>query len=321
MNPQNILVLGGAGMVGRHLVARLSARNCRVVVPTRRRERARHLLTLPTVDVVETDIGRDDVLDALVGSADAVINLVGVLQDRRELPYGPQFAAMHVELPRRIGDACRAHGVRRLLHLSALGVGDGDAAALPSMYLRSKAAGEQTIRGLSGVAWTIFRPSVIFGPEDRFMNLFAKLQRWLPVLALARADARLQPVYVADVAQAIVNALGRSSTAGRTYELAGPDVYTLGELVRLAGRWSGHPRPILELPDDVGRLQALLLEFAPGPTLMSRDNFDSLGVPNVAEGPIAPELAITPTPLSSVAPAYLAPERTPFVIERSRARR
>lgn len=321
MTFEKILLLGGSGFVGRHVAARLAARNRRVVVPTRRRERARHLLTLPTVEVVEADIGRDEVLGGLVAGCDAVVNLVGILHDRPASPYGTRFAAVHVELPRRIGDACRKYGVRRLVHLSALGVGDGDPAALPSMYLRSKAAGERTVRGLNGIDWTIIRPSAVFGPEDRFMNLFASLQRWLPLLALARGDARLQPVYVGDLALAIVNALDSSSCLGRCYELAGPEEFTLGELVRLAGRWSGHPRPVLELPDDVGRLQAMMLEFVPGPTLMSRDSFDSLGVPNVASGPAAPELGVVPTPLAGIVPGYLAPERTPFALERSRARR
>jgi NADH dehydrogenase len=319
MQASRILIVGGSGFIGRHVVARLSAQNRRVIVPTRRRERARHLLPLPTVEVVQASLADDSRLDALLGQCHAVVNLVGILHGRWGEPYGPDFAAAHVELPRRLAAACARTGVRRLVHVSALGVSD-DAASLPSMYLRSKADGERAIRETAGVDWTILRPSVVFGPEDEFLNLFAKLQRLLPVMPLARPDARFQPVYVGDVAQAVVNSLDNPATIGRTYELGGPEVFTLEELVRLAGRWSGHPRPIVGLPYTLGQLQAALLEFAPGPTLMSRDNFDSMKVPNVASGPIAPELGIVPTPLAAVGPQYLS-QRSRFDEERSRAHR
>jgi len=319
MQASRILIVGGSGFLGRHVVARLSAQNRRVIVPTRRRERARHLVLLPTVEVVQTAISTDQELDALVSRCDAVVNLVGLLHSRWGDPYGPDFAAAHVELPRRLAASCARTGVRRLVHVSALGVRD-DATALPSMYLRSKSDGERAIRETPGVDWTIFRPSVVFGPEDQFLNMFAKLQRLFPVMPIARPDARFQPVYVGDVAQAVVRALDDAATVGKTYELAGPEVFTLEELVRLAGRWSGHPRPVVGLPYTLGQLQSSLLEFAPGPTLMSRDNFDSMKVDNVASGPIAPELGIVPTPLGAVAPLYL-PRRGRLNEERSRAHR
>ncbi len=300
-----ILLIGGTGFIGSRIAARLVAANCHVRVPTRRREAARHLLTLPTVDVVQANVHDDAQLRALVAGADVVVNLVGILHGRAGAPWGPEFEAAHVRLPARVAAACAAAGVRRLLHMSALGVTEGGERSGPSMYLRSKAAGERAVRAAHGVDWTVFRPSVVFGPGDSFLTLFARLQAWLPLMALARAGARFQPVFVGDVAQAFVNALQRPETIGRCYELAGPDVFTLRELVRLAGAYAGHRRPVVGLPDALGRLQAALLEFAPGPTLMSRDNFDSMSLDNVASGPMAPELGVTPTALAAVASSYL----------------
>ena len=320
MKSSCILAVGGTGFLGRHVVARLSAANLRVVVPTRRLERARHLMLLPTVEVLQHGVATDADLDALLAGCDAAINLVGVLHGHAGDPYGPEFAQAHVELPRRLAQACLRKGVRRIIHVSALGVPDAGHEPAPSMYLRSKADGEQAIRDAHGLDWTILRPSVIFGPEDRFMNMFASMQRLLPVVPLARASTRFQPVYVGDVAQAIVNALDNPATFGKTYELAGPDVYTLEELVRLAGRWSGHPRHVWALPYTLGQMQAALLEAVPGPSLMSRDNFHSMSVDNVASGPIAQELGVVPTPMSAVAPEYLA-GRVRFNEERARAHR
>ena len=318
MTASRILIVGGSGFIGYHLAARLSARNRRVVVPSRRVTRARHVLLLPTVELRQADPHDDADLDALMAGCDAVVNLVGVLHSRWGKPYGPEFARAHVELPRRLAAACARNRVRRLVHVSALGVSD-DAAALPSMYLRSKADGERAIRASQGVDWTILRPSVVFGPGDRFLNLFADLQRTLPLMPLARADARFQPVYVGDVVDAIVNVLDRPETFGRTYELAGPEVFTLGELVRLAGRWAGCERPVWSLPYTLGQLQAGLLGALPNP-LMSTDNFDSMAVDNVASGPLAPELGIVPTPLGAVGPRYLD-RRAKFGDERTRAHR
>ncbi len=317
MTLSRVLIVGGSGFIGTHVAARLSAQGVRVIVPTRRRERSRHLLLLPTVEVVETRVG-DPGFDDLLRGSDAVVNLAGVLHSAWGDPYGPAFAQAHVELPQRLIEACRRTGVVRMVHLSALGVGE-DAAALPSMYLRSKAEGEKRVRA-SGLATTILRPSVVFGPDDRFLNLFARLQRLLPVLPLARTDARFQPVFVGDVASAIVNALQRPVTIGKTYELAGPEVFTLGELAELAGRWSGHPRPIWKLPYALGQIQAGVLGVLPKP-LMSPDNFDSMRIDNVATGPISPELGITPTPLGSVAPTWLARQTPRLADQQARAHR
>ena len=304
MNPSRVLILGGSGFLGRHVAARLAARGVHVVIPTRRRERARHLLTLPTADVVQSGTSAAE-LTALLDGCDAAINLVGILHGNQGEPYGTDFASTHVELPRRLAAACARTGARRLIHVSALGV-NLDAATLPSMYLRSKADGERAVHQTEGIDWTVFRPSVVFGPQDQFMNMFAKAQRLAPFMPLPRAATRFQPVYVGDVAQAVVTALHTRATIGKTYELAGPDVFTLAELVQLAGRWSGHQRPVWALPHTLGQLQASILARVPGPTLMSRDNFDSMTVDNVATGPMAPELGLTPTPLASVAPLYLS---------------
>ena len=294
-----ICVLGGSGYIGRHLVARLAAGGHLVVVPTRRRERARHLIMLPTVDVVQADIRDPATLERLLARCDAAINLVGVLQSRNGQPYGPAFAAAHVELPKRLVAACLAAKVPRLVHMSALKA----AADAPSQYLRSKADGEAAIVvARAQLATTIFRPSVVFGPEDQFLNLFARLQRVLPVLFLASPDAQFQPVYVGDVAEAFVRALDEDESHGKAYDLVGPRTYTLRELVAYAGRVSGHPRPIVGLGDRLSYLQAWLMELAPG-KLMSRDNYYSMKLPNTSEAKLP--FGIHATPLEAVAPVYL----------------
>lgn len=268
-------------------------------MPTRRRERARHLIVLPTVDVIEADVHDPAVLKDLFRSADAVINLVGVLHSRRGTPYGPDFAAAHVELPTRIVEACRATGVKRLLHMSALKA----APDAPSAYLRSKADGEAAvIAARSYLAATIFRPSVVFGPEDHFLNTFARLQRSLPVIVLGSPAAKFQPVYVGDVAAAYVRSLDLEESYGRAYDLVGPRVYTLRELVHYAGVVSGHPRPIAELGDRASYLQALAMEYAPG-KLLTRDNYYSMKVDSTADTPLP--FGLQATALEAVAPVYL----------------
>ena len=316
-----VLILGGSGFIGGYLAADLSALGKRVIVPTRNPMRARRLLALPTVELVEADIHRDDVLARLVASCDAVVNLVGILHDRPGKPWGPGFESAHVRLPARVVEACRAAGVQRLMHMSALGVSEHGQDSAPSMYLRSKAAGERAVRDSGLACWTIVRPSVVFGPDDRFLNLFAKLQRWLPVMALGRADAQFQPVYVGDVARAYVNALDAPATCGRCYELAGPAVYTLRELVQTSGRLAGVRRPVIGLPDGLGRLQARMLELMPGPTLMSRDNFDSMAIANTASGTIAPQLGVRPTSIAEVAPRWIGERNAVFGERRMRAGR
>lgn len=301
MTTNRILVLGGSGFVGRAVCERLVERNGggggRIVVPTRRLKHADRVRLLPTVEVVEADVHDEAQLTRLLASVDAVINLVAILHGSRA-----DFERVHVELPRKLARACSAAGVRRLVHVSALGVGP----AAPSDYLRSKSEGEAVLQA-AGLDLTLLRPSVIFGAEDRFLNVFAQLQALAPVIPLAGSDARFQPVWVEDVASAVVRCLDRRDSVGQTLELTGPGVYTLSELVRLAGRWSGHERPQIALPEGLAMLQARVMELLPGAPLMSRDNVRSMRVPNVAGGqlPGLAALGITATALEAIAPDYL----------------
>jgi NADH dehydrogenase len=304
---ENFLVVGGSGFVGRHLVAALAARGARVTVPTRRRDRAKHLILLPTVDVVEADVRKPGVLARLAAGRDTVMNLAGVLHSRRAKRgeqgpnhYGPQFAEAHVELAQAVVNACRAAGVKRLLHMSALGA---DPAA-PSEYLRSKGVGERAVLAADDLAVTVFRPSVIFGPEDRFLNLFAQLARFLPVIALGSPDARFQPVYVGDVVKAYLAALEDRDAAGKRYDLCGPRACTLRELMEFVCATTGHRRLIIGLPPGLSYLQAWAMELLPV-KLLTRDNFDSMRVPSVCDG--AFPFGIQPVALEAAAPAWLAP--------------
>lgn len=310
---QNIVVFGGSGFIGSQVVARLSAAGCRVLVPTRRRERAKHLLPLPTVDLVQIDTFDSATLRRLVQGRDAVVNLVGILHGQRGRPYGADFARAHVRLPQKLVAACAECGVRRLVHMSALGADSNG----PSMYLRSKGDGEAAVRGAdAGLQWTILRPSVVFGEQDAFLNLFASLQRRLPLLLLGGAQQRFAPVYVGDLAQAVASALvgpHARATVGRIYELGGPRIYTLRELVQLAGRLAGvrggRGRPVVGLPNALARLLAALMELAPGEPLMSRDNLDSMRVPSVPDPALpgfAAELGVAqPASIEALAPAWL----------------
>lgn len=307
-----VLVIGGTGFVGRCIVGRLVAAGHEVHVPTRRLAHARELQVHPTVTVFQADVHDPVVLNRLVAGCEVVINLVGILHSRPGQPYGADFARAHVDLPRQIALACCQQSVRQFVHISALGA----SVSGPSGYLRSKAAGEQAIQDVfahhpdqSVHAYTFLRPSVIFGPGDQFMNMFAKLARVFPVLPMAGAKARMQPVYVGDVASAVMQVLLVPACFGKTYDLAGPRVYSLGELVELAALWSGHPRSVINMPMSLGRIQALMFECLPGVPLMSRDNLDSLTVDNVSQSAMAPELGIVPTPLEAMAPVYLMPTK------------
>ena len=296
----HVLVLGGTGFVGRHVCEHLNRLGIRVTVPTRHLEHAKAVQMLPLVTVVPADVHDDRALQCLLRDVDAVVNLVGILNGS-----AAAFERVHVALPQRLGEAMLAAGVYRLVHVSALGADP----AGPSRYLRSKGEGERALQALTsaGLALTVLRPSVIFGAEDRFLNLFARLQRSLPLVPLAGADARLQPVWVGDVAQAIVTCLRRDDTVGRTFEAVGPEVWTLADLVRLAGRLSGHPRPVLPLPRALAYFQALLMELLPGEPLLSTDNLRSLEVPNVASGtlPTLVDLGLVPSAVEPVAARYL----------------
>ena len=300
MNPRRVVIIGGTGFIGSTIANRLSQAGVPTLIPTRRRSRAGHVLLLPTVDAIEADVHDPATLAGVIAGADAVVNTVGILHSRSGSPYGADFARAHVELPKKIVAACRSAGVQRLIHISALGA-DADA---PSEYQRSKAAGEAAIRSTGAdLAWTILRPSVVYGRGDHFLNLFASLARRFPVLPLAGAKTRFQPVYVDDVAEVVMRALDVRDAAGQIFEVAGPTVYTLRELVEYVSALVGCPRPIIPLPEALAMLQARLLELAPRP-LMSRDNVRSLRVDNVAHGVPLP-FGLTPTALEAVAPSWL----------------
>jgi uncharacterized protein YbjT (DUF2867 family) len=304
--PRRVAILGGTGFVGRSLCERLvraghGGGSIQVVVPTRRAMHANAVRFLPGVEVRVADVHDDKALVRVLAGCDAVVNLVAILHGRLS-----DFDRVHVGLPQRMARACRSVGVRRVVHISALGVGGMAGGTEPSNYLRTKAAGEAALKAAS-LDLTLLRPSVIFGAGDRFLNLFAQLQAVFPFMPLAGAAARFQPVWVEDVAEALVRCLEDAGTIGQTIECAGPEVFTLAELVRLAGRWSGRERPVLPLPMALGQLQALAMELLPGPPLMSRDNLDSMRAPNVASGalPGLASLGIAPRAVGAVAPGYL----------------
>jgi uncharacterized protein YbjT (DUF2867 family) len=282
MRHQSIALIGGSGFIGSHLANALVAAGKQVRIATRRREHARHLTLLP-LDVIELDVFDPVELALFVDGTDAVVNLVATLHGRRADPYGAEFARLHVELPTKIVAACEGKGVHRLIHISAM----------------------NAVRAAARLATTIFRPSVVFGPEDRFLNTFALLQRFFPVIPLAKPDAKFQPVFVGDVADAIVNTLDLDAATGRTYELGGPAVYTLEALVRFCGEATGQRARIVRLPDALAHMQALMFEMLPGESLITRDNLDSMTVDAVMHGPLAPELGIEPAGIEVIAPAYL----------------
>jgi uncharacterized protein YbjT (DUF2867 family) len=304
----NVCVLGGSGFVGTELVTRLALAGHWVRVPTRNLTRTERLRVLDTVELRVANVHEPRILSQLFAGCDAVVNLVGILNERR----GASFAAVHTELAAKVMASARTAGVRRVLHMSALGA-DPHA---PSRYLRSKAAAEARLRAAphselahADPAVTIFRPSVIFGPADSLTNRFAGLLRltlgWLP---LARARARFAPVCVFDVADALVHALGERASAGQIYELCGPQVMTLAEIVRLTARVAHLPCRIVPLPDVIARLQGLVMGMLPGKPF-SLDNFRSLTLDSVCREDGCRRLGITPAPMLAVLPSYLEPRR------------
>ena len=294
---KKILILGGTGFVGRHVCEKLAAGGYRVTVLTRRRSNAKHLQMLPMLDVAEGSAYDAAALEPLVAEQDAVINLVAILHGTEAA-----FDKAHVQLPLALVKACDAAGQRRIVHVSSLGA-DVNA---PSMYQRSKARGEAVLSS-SGLDISVLRPSVIFGAEDKFLNTFASLQKVFPFIPLAGSTARFQPVWVEDVASAIVECVEDRSTIGQTYEACGPEIFTLKQLVQLAGQYSGHDKPVIGLPDALARIQARLMELAPGEPIMSRDNLDAMKTDNISGGtlPGLKDLGITASSISAIVPFYL----------------
>lgn len=262
--------------MGRHVCEALNRADVSVTVPTRRLP-ARSVQMLPKVTVVQADVHDPSQLAQLVRGHDVVVNLVAILHGDQE-----DFERTHVVLARLLAQTCIDQGVTRLVHVSALGADLHG----PSMYQRSKAQGEAALQSgvVQGLELTVLRPSVIFGEDDAFINLFAKLQALTPVVPLAGANTRFQPVWVQDVAQAIVHAVLHRATVGQIYELVGPEVFTLKQLVEHAGVWAGHPRWVFALPPALAYAQAWVMEMMPGAPLMSRDNLATMQADNVADG-------------------------------------
>jgi uncharacterized protein YbjT (DUF2867 family) len=298
MDIESVCIMGGTGFVGRSIAEQAVSQGLRVRVITRSEPRARPLLVLPTLETMVADPNDEKSLERCLENMDAVVNLAGILHERS----GATFESVHVQLPRKVAKACRAAGVRRFLHMSALGA----AADGPSEYLRSKARGEAAVRETAAaLPTTIFRPSVIFGEHDNFLNLLAQLVRFFPVIPLAKARARFQPIWVEDVARCFVASLEDSRTWGQAYDLCGGKAYTLEEMVRFVANLL-HRKPLIAaLPDSLAALQAFVFEHLPG-KLLTRDNLRSMSVDNVCSAGFPEIFCFEPSALETVAAEYLA---------------
>lgn len=303
---KHICVLGGTGFVGKAIVARLAKQGCQVRVLTRRRERHKDLLVLPDVEVIEADVQHPPALEHYFSDCDAVINLVGILNEKRDDGMG--FRRAHVDLTEKVVHACQQRGVHRLLHMSAL---HADAKRGPSYYLRSKGEALALVHAAKDLNVTSFCPSVIFGPGDNFFNQFAKLLRLMPgVMPLACPNSKLAPVYVGDVAEAFVRSLNNPATYGQTYNLCGPQSYTLKQLVQYTAQQAGMPRWIIGLSPGLSRLMANIFQYVPFFKPITRDNYRSLQVDSVCQEPFPPIFGITPRSLEEIVPMYLAHVRS-----------
>jgi len=302
----SICVLGGTGFIGRALVARLAADGHSVKVLTRDRAGNRDLLVLPTVRLTRADVYDRATLEHEFAGCDVVVNLVGILNERRlGRGSGGEFRRVHTELPMKVVGACRTAGVRRYLHMSGL---KADARLGPSHYLKSKGEAEDFIRSecaRGNPEFVIFQPSVVFGPGDEFVNKFAAVLALVPgVMPLACAGSRFAPVYVGDVVEAFARSVERRDVAGRTFQLCGPEVVTLGEIVRDTASALGLRRWILPLPASLSRAQAAIMDFVPGKPF-STDNYLSATIDSVCDCDGLGALGIERTSMRGVVPGYL----------------
>lgn len=297
-----ICVLGGGGFVGTELITRLAMEGHWIRVPTRSPNGPDALRVLDTARLIRADVHDPNTLNRLFDGADAVINLVGILN-----PSGKStFQSVHVSLAEKVVAAARTARVPRLLHMSSLGA---DATAGPSHYLRSKGEAEARVRASPAtLGWTIFRPSVIFGARDSLTNRFARLLRLSRgFLPLARAGAKFAPVSVDDVTLAMRRALTDKATIGQTYELCGPQAMTLEQLVRITAAVANIRCAIVPLPDFIARLQAVVMGLLPGKPF-SVDNYKSLTVDSLCRENGCARLGIQPKPMLAVLPTYLGPQ-------------
>lgn len=299
MHAQKIIVLGGTGFIGSHLVARLVAEGHAVTVLSRNRERRRGLLVLPSVRILSTDVYDRGALAQRLAGNDSVINLVGILNETG----GARFARAHVDLTATVIAACREAGVDRLLQMSSLNAGSE-----VSKYLKTRGEAETLVKN-SGLDWTIFRPSVVYGRGDGLVSRFHGLLKLSPLLPLARPRAKVAPVYVDDVVRAITRCLDNRASHGHIYELYGPDVCTLAQIVRSIRATAQLRRLVLPLPDALGWLQARIFDFVPGRPFSS-DNFKSLKLDSVGTHDGLAELGISPRRFAAVLPELLTrPQR------------
>lgn len=308
---KRVVVLGGSGFVGRHLVARLRAAGHAVTVLSRNGHLCRHTAVEPGVRVVTLDVYDPDALARAFVGADAAVNLVGILNEPGF--GGSGFERAHVVLTSHVISACLQSGTRRLLQMSALNAGRGS-----SHYLRTRGIAESRVRE-SGLDWTIFQPSVIFGRGDGLFQRFAALLRIAPVLPLAKPDARFAPVYVGDVAEAITQCLARPQTVGQCFELYGDQVLRLREIVSYTARCMGLRRWVIGLPDWAARMQAMLMDFVPGKPF-STDNYRSLQVDSVGGVDGLFQLGIAKTPIDAVVPPLLGHAGRQVELDALRAR-
>ena len=299
---KQLTIFGGSGFIGRHAVRRLAREGYVIRVPTRDPEKA--LPLKPAGDVGQIvpmlcNVRSDESVARAIGNSDAVINLIGILCERGR----NTFEAMHVETAARIARVAKACGAKSFIQMSALGADAGSGSA----YARSKAAGEQAVRTFFPEA-AILRPSVVFGPEDNFFNMFAATARFAPFLPLiGGGGTKFQPVYVGDVAEAMTQILMQSGLQGQVYELGGPQVYSFRELLEIMMNETQRKRRLVDVPWGWAKLQAGLMELLPVPPL-TRDQVEMLKSDNVLRNKQAKtlrDLGITPTALEVILPTYL----------------
>lgn len=302
MMHKQVTVLGGGGFVGNHLIARLAKAGHHVRVLTRQRERHRQLLVLPTVEVIQADIHHPPVLEYYFHAQDAVVNLVGILNEPRDNGLG--FRRAHVDLAEKVVHACIKLGIKRLLHMSAL---HADADNGPSYYLRSKGEAQKLVHAAVDLEVTSFCPSVIFGPGDSFFNNFARLIRLSPgVVPLACPNARFAPVYVGDVVEVMYQSLYGAQTIGQSYNLCGPKIYTLKQLLQYTAQLIHARRLIIGLGKTPSRLMANFFQYLPLFKPITRDNYRSLQVDSICSEAFPAMFGITPRSIEEIVPTYLA---------------